>query len=159
MDAKLAKIFYSPQGYWKGISAVTKLADAAKVLKWKCCLTVAIQAGHLADLSSCAEIRSSSEIWRGDAQLGPPGGPSFFTSWQAPSWKKDLQICIDCCRHCQPLQRSRAAYLKRLKRSRESFPGDLQAQPFDLASDFFFFFFITHVFISFVTNTTKLQHK
>ena len=31
MDAKLAKIFYSPQGYWKGVSAIKKLAEAAKV--------------------------------------------------------------------------------------------------------------------------------
>ena len=31
MDAKLAKIYYSPQRYWKGVSAIKKLADAAKV--------------------------------------------------------------------------------------------------------------------------------
>ena len=31
MDAKLAKIYYSPQGYWKGVSAIKNLADAAKV--------------------------------------------------------------------------------------------------------------------------------
>ena len=31
MDAKLTKIYYSPQGYWKGVSAIKKLADAAKV--------------------------------------------------------------------------------------------------------------------------------
>ena len=31
MDAKLAKIYYSPQGYWKGISAIKKLAETAKV--------------------------------------------------------------------------------------------------------------------------------
>ena len=31
MDAKLAKIYYSPQGYWRGISVIKKLADAAKV--------------------------------------------------------------------------------------------------------------------------------
>ena len=31
MDAKLAKIYYSPQGYWKGVSAIEKLPDAAKV--------------------------------------------------------------------------------------------------------------------------------
>ena len=31
MDAKLAKIYYSPQGYWKGISAIKKLAEAVKV--------------------------------------------------------------------------------------------------------------------------------
>ena len=31
MDAKLAKVYYSPQGYWKGLAAVKKLASAAKV--------------------------------------------------------------------------------------------------------------------------------
>ena len=31
MDAKLAKIYYSPQSYWKGTSAIKKLAEAAKV--------------------------------------------------------------------------------------------------------------------------------
>ena len=31
MDAKRAKIYYSPQGYWKGVSAIKKLTDAAKV--------------------------------------------------------------------------------------------------------------------------------
>ena len=31
MDAKLAKTYYSPQGYWKGVSAIKKLAEAAKV--------------------------------------------------------------------------------------------------------------------------------
>ena len=31
MDSKLAKTYYSPQGYWKGVSAIKKLAEAAKV--------------------------------------------------------------------------------------------------------------------------------
>ena len=31
MDSKLAKIYYSPQGFWKGVSAIKKLAEAAKV--------------------------------------------------------------------------------------------------------------------------------
>jgi len=31
MDSKLSKIYYSPKGYWKGISAIKKLAEAAKV--------------------------------------------------------------------------------------------------------------------------------
>ena len=31
MDAKLAKIYHSPGGYWKGIAAIKKLAEAAKV--------------------------------------------------------------------------------------------------------------------------------
>ena len=31
MDGKLAKIYYGPEGYWKGFAAVKKLAEAAKV--------------------------------------------------------------------------------------------------------------------------------
>ena len=31
LDAKLAKIYYGPEGYWKGIAAIKKLAEAAKV--------------------------------------------------------------------------------------------------------------------------------
>ena len=31
MDSKLAKIYYSPGGYWKGIAAIKKLSEAAKV--------------------------------------------------------------------------------------------------------------------------------
>ena len=31
MNSKLAKIYYSPKGYWRGISAIKKLASAAKV--------------------------------------------------------------------------------------------------------------------------------
>ena len=31
MDAKLAKIYYSPKGYWKGMAAIKQLAAAAKV--------------------------------------------------------------------------------------------------------------------------------
>jgi len=28
MDTKLTKVFYSPNGYWKGMSAIKKLAEA-----------------------------------------------------------------------------------------------------------------------------------
>ena len=31
MDAKLAKIYYSPKGYWKGMVAIKQLAAAGKV--------------------------------------------------------------------------------------------------------------------------------
>ena len=31
MDQKLARIYYSPKGYWKGFAAIKKLASAAKV--------------------------------------------------------------------------------------------------------------------------------
>ena len=31
MDSKLAKVHYSPRGYWKGIAAIKKLSEAARV--------------------------------------------------------------------------------------------------------------------------------
>ena len=31
MDAKLAKTYYSPGGFWKGLAVIKKLAEAAKV--------------------------------------------------------------------------------------------------------------------------------
>ena len=31
MEAKLAKIYYSPRGCWKGLAAIKQLATAAKV--------------------------------------------------------------------------------------------------------------------------------
>ena len=71
MDAKLAKIYYSPRSYWKGISTIKKLAEAAKVSE------DAAKAGSLADLSFRAATYSSPKIRRGDTQLGPPSGPSF----------------------------------------------------------------------------------
>ena len=33
MDFKLAKVYYSTKGYWKGIAAVKELAEAAKILE------------------------------------------------------------------------------------------------------------------------------
>ena len=30
-DAKLAKVYYGPGGYWKGLTAIKKLSAAAKV--------------------------------------------------------------------------------------------------------------------------------
>ena len=32
MEGKLAKIYYSPEGYWKGLAAIKKLAEAARYL-------------------------------------------------------------------------------------------------------------------------------
>jgi len=31
METKLAKVYYSPQGYWRGMAAIKKLADTVKV--------------------------------------------------------------------------------------------------------------------------------
>ena len=30
-DSRLAKIYYSPRGYWKGLTAIEELASAAKI--------------------------------------------------------------------------------------------------------------------------------
>ena len=30
MDAKLTKIYYSPQGYWKGVSAIKKIGRSSE---------------------------------------------------------------------------------------------------------------------------------
>ena len=51
MDTKLAKTDYSPGGYWKGITAIKKLAKATKVPEE----TVADQASALADIPPCDE--------------------------------------------------------------------------------------------------------
>lgn len=60
-DTKLAKIYYGPSSYWKGLSAIKKLSAAVKVSedttkKWL------IKTGSLANLSSRAAARSSSQI-------------------------------------------------------------------------------------------------
>jgi len=35
MDAKLARIYYGPGGYWKGISAIKKLAEVPEETGWQ----------------------------------------------------------------------------------------------------------------------------
>lgn len=53
MDAKNSKfIYYNPQGYWRGIAAVTKLADGTKVPEEtaKQCLIKQVWQIHLPEL-------------------------------------------------------------------------------------------------------------
>ena len=33
MDAKLAKVCHSPQGYWKGLATIKRLAQVAQISK------------------------------------------------------------------------------------------------------------------------------
>ena len=61
MDDKLAKIYYSPGGYWKGIAAIKKLSKAAKVPE-ETAKKVADQASALADIPPRTEAHSSAEI-------------------------------------------------------------------------------------------------
>ena len=76
MDTKLAKIYYIPQGYWKGVSVIKKLTEAAKVPE-----NVVKQ--WLYKQAIWQIYRRDTFLVRNltcDTQLGPPGGPSFFTS-------------------------------------------------------------------------------
>ena len=95
MDTKLAKVYYSPQDYWKGAPSIKKLAEAAKLLeetakRWFIyCTSVnftvvlfpflssprgsvyrflysVYQTGSLGDLSPCPELHSSPETRRID---------------------------------------------------------------------------------------------
>jgi len=60
MDTKLTKVFYSPNGYWKGISAIKKLAEASKVPEETVKQWLIKQT--LAELSSCAALHSLPKI-------------------------------------------------------------------------------------------------
>ena len=70
MDAKLAKIYYSPGGYWKGIAAIKKLAAAATVHEEAAKKWLIRQALWQIYLPR-AEADSSAEIRRSHAQQGP----------------------------------------------------------------------------------------
>ena len=72
MDAKLAKIYYSLQGYWKGVSAIKKLADAAKVSK-----NVAKQWLYKQAIWHHDTFLARNLMWRRPTR--PSGRPSFFT--------------------------------------------------------------------------------
>lgn len=65
MDEKLSKIYFSPQGYWKGIAAIKKLVTAAK------CEKMANMASPLANISSCAKTHSSAQVPRANKQSSP----------------------------------------------------------------------------------------
>ena len=54
---RLSKIYYSPQGYWKGFAAIKKLAQAAKVSE-----DVVDEASSLAGLFTSPMVHSKTEI-------------------------------------------------------------------------------------------------
>ena len=84
MDAKLSKIYYSPQGYWKGLAAVKKLSTVTEVEEEVAKRWLAKQA-----------------LWQ--IYLPAPRyipRPKFDVSLPNavhPAWEKGLQICFDSC--------------------------------------------------------------
>ena len=60
-DKTLSAINYSPRGYWKGLTAIKKLASAAKVTEQQAKDWLK-KAGHLADLSACSMTHTTAEI-------------------------------------------------------------------------------------------------
>ena len=113
MDAKLAKIYYSPQGYWKGVSAIKKLAEAAKVPE-----NVSKQWLYKQALWQIY-LPAPRHVPRPKFDVATPNSVHqadllFYLMTSFLEGKKNLQICVDCCRHRQPLQRSGAFDLKKL---------------------------------------------
>ena len=54
-------IYYSPRGYWKGLTAIKKLASTAKLTEQQAKDWLK-KAGHLTDLSACSTIHTTAEI-------------------------------------------------------------------------------------------------
>ena len=104
MDAKLAKIYYSPQGYWKGVSAIKKLAEAAKVPE-----NVSKQWLYKQALWQIY-LPAPRHVPRPKFDVATPNSVHqairTFFFYLMTLVEKKLQICVDCFRHCQPLQRS-----------------------------------------------------
>ena len=67
MDARLAKIYYSPKGYSKGITAVKELANAAKVTSKTAKQWLVNQA-----------LQPPAEVWRLFAEFSTPSGTPFL---------------------------------------------------------------------------------
>jgi len=105
VDAKLSKIYYSPQGYWKDIAAIKTLAAAAKVSEMA--QKMADTPSPLANLSSCPKTHFSSQIPCAHAKRSSPGRPSFSSTRHRGAWPepKNIQIRFDRRRCGQPFQR------------------------------------------------------
>ena len=63
MKDKLSKIYYSPKGYWKGVSAIEKLAKAAGVSK-KEAGDFLKKTNFVANFTHSSKVRSESKIQR-----------------------------------------------------------------------------------------------
>ena len=104
MDAKLAKIYHSPGGYWKGIAAIKKLAEAAKVpeetaKRWL--IKHALWRIFLPALRQIPrpkfDVPTPNKVHQVDLLFLPHNKLRV----------QSFQICTHCCQRGQPLQRGR----------------------------------------------------
>ena len=79
MDAKLAKTYYSPGGYWKGFAAIKKLSEAAKVPEETAKKWLFKQALWQIFLPAPKHI-PRPKIRRAYTQQSATGGSSFFAT-------------------------------------------------------------------------------
>lgn len=89
MDAKLAKVYHSPQGYWRGLVVVKKLSEAAKVSENE---EMAGSASPSVDKSLFSLREKCVTAEHGRLRLtvrGSPSLPSFSASRQTPSREKN----------------------------------------------------------------------
>lgn len=96
VDAKITKVYYSLQGYWKGIADVKKLARAPKVSE------------DAAKQWLVKQALSSDKIPFLLAQRGAPQQLFFFATRQTFTRAQSFCQCE------QPLQRSRTLDLERV---------------------------------------------
>jgi len=104
MDAKLAKIYYSPQGYWKGTAAIKKLAEAAKVPEDTATKWLIRQALWQIYLPAPRHVpRPKFDV--STPNLVHQADPLFLPHDKLPRGRQGLQVRSDSCRHRKPLQR------------------------------------------------------
>ena len=72
--SRLSKIYYSPQGYWKGVAAIEKLPQAAKGLWWSSSKLVD-KASSLAGLLACTTAHSEQSP-PSRSPVSPPWSPT-----------------------------------------------------------------------------------
>ena len=127
MDAKLSKIYYSPQGYWKRSPLLQKFPRMAQQM--------ADTPSPLANLSSCARIHCSSRIRCAHAKRSSPGRPPFSSSRHRGGWPgPKIQIRFDRRRCGQPFQRGWTLDLERIGWGVKRFSENLQTRAFEIAT-------------------------
>jgi len=132
MDAKLAKVYYSPQGYWRGIAAIKKLAEAAKVPEETAKQWLIKQALWQIYLPAPRyvprpkfDVSSPNAVYQADLLFLPHDKPPR----DRKVYKYALTVVdvASCYKEAEPLTSKDCGGC-------ESFSVDLQAQPFDVAS-------------------------
>ena len=134
MDAKLAKIYYSPQGCWKGTSAIKKLAEAAKVpenIAKQCLIRQALWQIYLPAprYVPCPkfDVATPNSVQQADLL--------FLPHDKLPRGRKIYKYALTVVNSTSRYKEAEPLTSKERCRGCKGFPVDLQTQSFDLASD------------------------